>query len=226
MIKVISIDLDETLWPVMPTLQHAEQVLYSWLIVYAPKAARLSDNYSFISRVRNEIIKNFPSQIHDLNFIRQQLIGRLLHESGESQKLLMPAFEVFYAARQKVKFFDDVVPFLKFVATRYPLVALSNGNADVNLVGLGDFFYTSIHSHHVGVAKPDIKIFLEVVKCCKVDASEILHIGDDQILDVQGAINAGMQSAWINRQFEEWKGLCPEPLIVSNLTDLIPILSK
>lgn len=224
-IKAISIDLDETLWPVMPTLQYAEQTLYDWLNIHAPKAALLSDNHSFISYARNEIIKAFPRHVHDLSFIRKQLIARLLCESGESENLTLPAFNVFYAARQKVDFFNDALPFLKFAATRYPLIALSNGNADIHLVGLGDLFCTSIHAHHVGAAKPDIKIFLEVVKYCKLDASEILHIGDDQVLDVQGAIDAGMQSAWINRHSEKWKGSSPKPLIISKLTDLIPVLA-
>jgi putative hydrolase of the HAD superfamily len=224
-IKAISIDLDETLWPVMPTLQYAEQSLYDWLNTHAPKAALLSDDYSFVSQARSEIVKNFPSQVHDLSFVRQRLIERLLHESGESESLTLPAFEVFYVARQKVKLFSDALPFLQFAAARYPLIALSNGNADINMVGLGSLFSTSIHAHHVGVAKPDLKIFLEVARYCNVDPSEILHIGDDQILDVQGAINAGMHSIWINRQLQEWKGLCPKPLMISKLTDLIPLFN-
>lgn len=223
-IKALSIDLDDTLWPVMPTLQYAEKTLYDWLNIHAPKAALLSDNYSFISNTRNQIIKDFPNQTHDLSFIRKNLIGRLLRESGEPENLMSAAFDIFYAARQKVEFFSDVLPFLDFAASRYQLVALSNGNADIDLVGLGRVFNTSIHAHQIGVAKPDLKIFLEVVKYCKVNASEILHIGDDQVIDVQGSINAGMQSAWINRQGEEWKGLCPKTITISKLTDLIPIL--
>jgi FMN phosphatase YigB (HAD superfamily) len=36
--------------------------------------------------------------------------------------------------------FDDALPALEFLASRYPLVSLSNGNADVNARGIGHFF--------------------------------------------------------------------------------------
>jgi len=225
-IKLLTIDLDETLWPVMPTLQFAEQALYEWLLIHAPQAALLSDNYLFISETRKQIIDKFPNQVLDLSFMRQELIRRLLEESSESEDLASSAFEIFYSARQKVNLFDDALPFLEYASARYPLVALSNGNADVNLVGLGKFFHSAVHAHQVGIAKPDVKLFLHVAKSFNLDPSEILHIGDDQVLDALGAINAGMNSVWLNRNLEEWKGPVKPTLTISRLTDLIFILEN
>ena len=38
-IRAISIDLDDTLWPVWPAISRAEQVLLDWLHTHAPATA-------------------------------------------------------------------------------------------------------------------------------------------------------------------------------------------
>ena len=40
-IKAISIDLDDTLWPIWPTIEKAEKALHDWLGMHAPMAAAL-----------------------------------------------------------------------------------------------------------------------------------------------------------------------------------------
>jgi FMN phosphatase YigB (HAD superfamily) len=64
--------------------------------------------------------------------------------------LAEPAFEVFFAERNRVTLFDDALPALEFLAARYPLVSLSNGNADVNRVGLGAYFQAAITAREFG----------------------------------------------------------------------------
>ena len=41
-IRAITLDLDDTLWPVWPTIHRAEQVLSDWLMQHAPATAALS----------------------------------------------------------------------------------------------------------------------------------------------------------------------------------------
>lgn len=40
-IRAISIDLDDTLWPIWPTIERAEGVLHAWLQAYARQTAAL-----------------------------------------------------------------------------------------------------------------------------------------------------------------------------------------
>ena len=40
-IAAISLDLDDTLWPIWPTIERAERVLHEWLLREAPKTASL-----------------------------------------------------------------------------------------------------------------------------------------------------------------------------------------
>ena len=48
---------------------------------------------------------------------------------------------------------------LRYLASRFPVVAISNGNADVGRVGIGEHFAASLSAHLFGVAKPDTRIF-------------------------------------------------------------------
>jgi FMN hydrolase / 5-amino-6-(5-phospho-D-ribitylamino)uracil phosphatase len=59
----------------------------------------------------------------------------------------------------RVELYDDVRPALAFLAARFPTVALTNGNADVHRVGLGEFFVGSFSAQAFGVGKPDVRIF-------------------------------------------------------------------
>jgi putative hydrolase of the HAD superfamily len=37
-----------------------------------------------------------------------------------------------------------------------------------------------------------------------VQPHEVLHVGDDAAMDVLGGLNAGMQTAWVNRADHLW----------------------
>ena len=111
---------------------------------------------------------------------------------------------MFFAERQRVDLFDDALPALAFWSQRYPVVALSNGNADVHRVGIGQHFHASVSAKSLGVAKPDVRIFEAGAQAAGVQPHEVLHIGDDALLDCVGALAAGMQVAWVNREGQAW----------------------
>jgi putative hydrolase of the HAD superfamily len=119
--------------------------------------------------------------------------------AGDDPALADEAFEVFLDARQRVVPFDDVVPVLARWASRYRLVAVTNGNADVTRVGLGDYFAGSVSAHEVGVAKPDPRVFEAACRAAGAAPGEVLHVGDDPHLDVLGARAAGLHAAWLRR---------------------------
>ena len=52
-IQAITLDLDDTLWPVWPTIQHAEQTLHDWLLVHAPQTATYSQSADVKREVRS-----------------------------------------------------------------------------------------------------------------------------------------------------------------------------
>src|SRR6185437_4937360 len=96
----------------------------------------------------------------------------------------------YFAARNSVELYPDSLPALQRITARWPLVSLTNGNADLQRIG--------IHAHfadQLGVAP-----------------AEVLHVGDDPAMDICGARDAGLRTAWINREGRPWPtGMGPPP---------------
>ena len=72
-----------------------------------------------------------------------------------------------------------------------------------------------------GVGKPDPRIFHEAAARAGVPAEAVLHIGDDAHLDGVGALGAGMQCVWINRDGHDWPSELSQPLTYASLSDLL-----
>ncbi len=217
-VKALTLDLDDTLWPIWPTIARAEQVLADWLAQHAPATAALGADRQILRAVREQVGRERPDLAHDLSALRRESIRGLLRQAGDDPAMAEPAFEVFFAERQRVELFEDALPALERLSARYPLVALSNGNADVHRVGIGAHFKAAVTAREFGVAKPDVRIFHAAAAAAGVAPQAVLHIGDDAHLDGVGALNAGMQLAWVNRQGHPWDHAPLQPHIT--LSDL------
>ena len=223
-IRAISLDLDDTLWPIWPTIARAERVLLEWLQVKAPTTAALFSSPEALRDIRNQIHSVRPDLHSDLSALRRESIRVALHRAGEDSLLADEAFEVFFAERQRVDLFDDVLPALDLLAAHYPLVALTNGNADVEKVGLGRYFSAAISARSFGVAKPDARIFVAAAGAAEVQPDQVLHVGDDALLDVLGALNASMQAVWLNRTDQLWMQEQQPHAEVASLAELCAML--
>jgi HAD superfamily hydrolase (TIGR01549 family) len=197
-VTAITLDLDDTLWPVRPTLVAAEKVLAAWLRSHAPATAQAMPPAAMLA-LRAEVAAEHPHWSHDLSAIRLETIRRALRRHGDDPALAEVAFEVFFEARHAVTLYDDVLPGLERLASRYRLVAVSNGNADVHRIGLERFFSGSVSARLHGVAKPDPSIFRAACAAAGAAPDQVLHLGDDLDTDVDGALAAGLHAGWICR---------------------------
>jgi FMN hydrolase / 5-amino-6-(5-phospho-D-ribitylamino)uracil phosphatase len=225
-VRAITLDLDDTLWPIWPTIARAESALLAWLGTHAPAAANLCASPTALRDARNHTVARRPDLAHDMSGLRRESIRHLLERAGEETALAEPAFDVFFAERHRVELFADALPALRWLSSRYPVVAVTNGNADVHRVGIGAHFRGSFHAHQFGVAKPHPAIFRAAAQSAGVAPEEVLHIGDDPHLDGVGALNAGMQMAWVNRSGMAWEHAPLAPHItVADLTTLVRALA-
>ena len=225
-IRAISIDLDDTLWPIWPTIERAEGVLLDWLTRHAPATAALFSSPPALRAIRNQMVSLRPDLCADLSALRRESIRMALTRAGDDPALADPAFDVFFTERQRVQLFDDAHDSLAFLSARYPVVALSNGNADVQCIGIGHYFRSSISASEFGAAKPDVRIFHAAAKAADVLPHQVLHVGDDATLDAQGALNAGMQAVWINSANHPWPhDVVQTPATVPSLTALCRLLA-
>jgi putative hydrolase of the HAD superfamily len=107
------------------------------------------------------------------------------------------------------------------------LFTASNGNADLSKIGLADYFERSIAARQVGALKPEPRIFQKVVEETDLAMHEVIYVGDDPELDVEGARRAGMQSVWIDRVGMPWPTHVPAPLVtVDSIAELADLLDS
>ncbi|MFT3777336.1 MAG: HAD family hydrolase [Ottowia sp.] len=227
-IRAITLDLDDTLWPVWPTIERAENALRGWLDERAPRTAALARDADAARSARRAVAAAHADRVHDLGLLRREMIRHLLRAAGDDPALAEAAFEVFHAERQRVELYADALPALAWLSARFPVVALSNGNADVHRVGIGRYFQAAISAAQIGAGKPDPRIFKAGARAAGVQPHEVLHVGDDVQLDGIGALRAGMQSAWVNRAQAPWPrdaGLAPQ-VVVEDLTQLCEWLGR
>jgi putative hydrolase of the HAD superfamily len=197
-VRAITLDLDDTLWPFAPIGVRIERVLDDWLREHSPATAEQFP-VERMRAVRDAVFAAHPQHKHDLSLLRRMTLEHALRESGADLALLEPAYETFYAARNQVEYYPDALPALERIAARLPVAAVTNGNADLQRIGLGHLFAHQIHSREHGAAKPEASIFHAACERLGVPPGEVLHVGDHIEMDVIGAARAGLRSCWINR---------------------------
>ena len=203
-IKLLTIDLDDTLWPCMPVIVHAEEVSYQWLDAHLPKITRRYTIETLRDK-RKQLLQREPLLVNDLSEARRVHFRELADELDYDYDWIDEGFKVFHDARQKVTLYDDVLPALKQLKSKFHLVALTNGNADIQKIGLGDLFDRQISAADVMAAKPDPAMFHRAMQYYDVTPEQTLHVGDHEVHDIDGAHRAGIAGVWVNRANLSWQ---------------------
>lgn len=189
MIRVLSFDLDGTLYPVK-RLRVAWRLRYERGLLVAFMAAR--------ERIRHE------APFED---------GEALLE--REVELVAPSFELSHEeAKKRIRALRDAMPealtrgcrpypgvksALEAAVVRGLSLAIVSDYAPaekLRWLGLDDLPWAAlVGCDLIGALKPHPKAFLQVAEQLGVDPSSVLHVGDREDLDVEGALRAGMR-AW------------------------------
>lgn len=224
-LRAVAFDLDNTLWDVGPVIVRAEQCLYAWLREHCPGiAARVS--IEEMRAARELLARNEPHNAHDFTYLRITALAAHARECGYEEAVAERAFQVFFAARNELQPYADVQPALERLCTRYTLASLSNGNADLGLIGLARLFTLSLSARQIGAAKPHPRCFQQLARGLRLEPRSILYVGDDPLLDVEAARASGLRTAWMNRSQAPWpEGLRSADLDVADCTQLAELLA-
>ena len=210
-INAISFDLDDTLYSNKPVMLAIEQKMiryFAQLPMFATDTSNKTHrlDHGFWSTFRRQAIKAKPDLVNDVVLVRLVtyrlgFISLGLSESN-AEKEAQAALNYFISLRS-----DFVVPeqsklLLSTLSKKYPLVAISNGNVDTNTLGIAKYF---THIYHAGwqecgtllKQKPKIDMFELACQQLSIKHSELLHVGDCGFADIQGALRAGCQTAWL-----------------------------
>ncbi len=221
-IRALTLDLDDTLWPVWPALERADQAVDDWLKRHHPSVAQAWP-IAAIRELRARVAAERADLAHDFSRQRQLTLQHMFASCGMADAPVDALWEIYFAARNRVELYPDSLPALQRLAARWPLVSLTNGNADLQRIGIHAHFSHHVCARDSGVAKPDPRIFHAAAELLGLAPEQILHVGDDPLMDVHGAREAGLHTAWINRGGQAWPtelGAAPE-LDLSDLTALV-----
>lgn len=206
-IKVVTFDLDNTLWDVEPALLRAEEAQRQWLLAHRPGAI---DNISHdeLWNLKKRVWKAHPELAHNVSGMRQLFLQELQRAAGFDETTARDgarlAFEVFLGERQKVELYSKALEVLEILAGRFRLGALTNGNADIYKTDAGEYFDFAFLAEDIGASKPAPDMFHAALSTAGVEAREVLHVGDNPEHDVLGALRVGMHAIWLNAEGAPW----------------------
>jgi putative hydrolase of the HAD superfamily len=225
--KAILFDLDDTLWPIAPVILRAEESVFAWLREHAPRVAERFTIES-LRQARLELLARQPEFHLDLGKLRRAGLHAAFEEAGEDAAKVELAMVQYFAARNAVIPYDDVLPGLLRLKDQVLVGSISNGNADLQTIGLSHHFKVSVAAHQLGVAKPDSAIFLAACRELGVAPEDAVYVGDDVLLDVQGAQRAGLRAVWMNRtgSTRHLEHEVVPDAIVSNFDELLDWLAR
>ena len=100
------------------------------------------------------------------------------------------------------RLYDGVLETLGVLKEKYKLALVSNcaigTDKLIHSLSLDDFFTCVILSYQVGVRKPDKRMYLEALKCLKLEAQECAFVADE-ISDLEGAREIGLATILVRQ---------------------------
>ena len=135
-------------------------------------------------------------------------------------------------ARHRLRLYPHVRETLNVLRERYPLALVTDAQsayarAELNKVGLLDYFDPIVISGDHGFRKPDRRLFQLALDALGVPAENTLYIGNDMHRDIFGAREAGM---W-TMMFDSDQGTkhyldCVPDFTIHDYRQLLPILDQ
>lgn len=198
-IKAITFDLDDTLYDNYAIIRNAEASLKSLLQQQYPRVAQLTTEQW--SSIRASILDETPMMYHDVSLMRLTTLTRAFSVVGynkeDGKRSAQHCYDTFYNARSDFSVASSTVECLQALAKRVPIAAITNGNVDCQQIGLGKVFSYVLRPSLKHASKPHSDLFDHMAQLLDLPSQSILHVGDNLINDVLGALSAHYQAAWL-----------------------------
>jgi dihydrofolate synthase/folylpolyglutamate synthase len=215
-IRAVTFDIGGTLIEPWPSVGHVyAEVAARHGLAIAPEAL----NRQFAAAWKRK--KNFGHGMSDWSNLVDETFAGLIADAP-SQTFFGELYDQF-ARKEAWRIFDDAVPTLQELRRRgVKLAAVSNWDERLRpllrALDLDRYFDTIVVSAEVGCAKPGAEIFRVAAGRLGLPPGRILHVGDSQVEDYEGAIAAGFQALLVQRG-----GPINEP---GHVTELAAVLGK
>ena len=201
-IKVISLDVDDTLWDFESAMTGALGLTLQRIRHTVPTDSAMQLTVDEMINIRDAVSAQLGGDVVGVEKIRHAAFVKTLETIGHPDREFATELNELYmdARFSNVKPFADVPAALTQLANRFQLGIVSNGNTHPIRLGLPHDFHFVVFATDFGVSKPDTRIFKFALSKSGYKPEEVLHIGDSLQSDVAGANNSGLRSAWLNRK--------------------------
>ena len=220
MIKLITLDLDNTLWDIDPVIIRAEKKMRAWITDHVPEAVSYME-MDYIKGTFKRVLKNHPElSHHPTNFRKKILYHTFLDanlSNNDAQLRSEEAFYIFYKERNQISLFHQAESALEKISQQFPIIALSNGNADLAMIGIKHLFKAHFSAESEGKPKPHSNMFLKALDFANVSPQETIHIGDHAEEDIQAADALGFKTIWFNQDGKQPDHLCHPTLTITQI---------
>lgn len=221
--RFIYFDIDDTLLNHRQAERAALQVVRS--AMPALQTVSIESLWATYGRINRDLWERYGrGEINrpDLQHLRFYLTLRELELPETAQADMSRLYMSHY--RRLWSWMPGAQEALATCAARWPVGFLTNGFAEVQRAksekfGLLQYSDIFVISEEVGCMKPSACIFAHAAELAGVPAGEILYVGDSYSSDIQGAKQAGWQTAWLADPKESDPQGAAD-IRASNLTDL------
>ena len=223
-VDCVTLDLDDTLWDVLPALERAETEFYAFIDRNLPRVTARHNAESLVSH-RQAHYRCHAEHAYDVTYIRKHWLASITTEFGYGTEMVEPAFQAFLTARNRVDLYDCALPCLRMLSSRFTLGAITNGNADLAAIGIGHYFDFVVTPAEAGAAKPSPEIFHAALSAAGTEAACAVHVGDDPKRDILGAAAVGMRTVWVNASLAPWPGGRLPDAVVRHVGELAEVIA-
>ncbi|MDO5088294.1 MAG: YjjG family noncanonical pyrimidine nucleotidase [Leptotrichiaceae bacterium] len=232
MYRIILIDIDDTLFD------------YAQAEKYAIK--KVFEDFGYFNDAKNE--KKYEKIKNEYKIINGMLWKEFEKGNIKSDELKVKRFEILFEkmklnydtadfAKQYLKrlsegtfLFDESEGLCRYLYGKYKIAVITNGMKEVQYSRvenskIGKYISKITVSDDIGISKPDKEIFEYTLKeLGHQNKSDVIMIGDSLTADIQGGINFGIDTCWVNlKNKKKEKGIEPK-YTVEKLEELYDIL--
>ncbi len=208
--KHIFFDLDHTLWDFKTNSRLTLSEIYNEFELVNQGVLEESNFIEIYEKYNHKMWADYRNGKMSKETLRVERFRQSLSHLGVKDKKLSLDIGEYYVANSPLKttLFPGSIEVLTTLKSKYVLHIITNGFEEIQGIKmyesrLTQFFDEVITSEQAGTKKPHPAIFNFSLKKANAVAHESLMVGDNQLVDIEGAKKAGMDGVFFNPENEE-----------------------
>lgn len=194
--EVVLFDLDHTLWDYETNSRETLIELFDQYQL-SGRGVEITSFLEAFDRINTELWDQYDKGLLHRDVIRLHRFEKILQAVGVDDHLLSLRLSADYIEHspKKPNLIEGAREVLDYLFPNYPLVIVTNGFDDVqatklNSSGIAHYFREVVTSARAGHKKPAKEIFDFALSQHGAQAHQAIMVGDNLQTDIQGAINA------------------------------------